>query len=1063
MAARWMRQRALTAVVLASVATAHNFPYVPTQILMPNTCTAPSLPCDGSDIAYVFSQTDDGVSFRELNFSATINLDLQLDTVTDTLPFLEDKPATTAFGATRTANGTLLVYAGDCDGGAGDVWSFNQEDAAWAKRDMGDDGAGPRGPYFLGGTMAFSSTLAPTMDQPTIYTYGGMCVKPDTDAKTWQQDANYTKSMLSIEPTSEKLDTGYTLSVASNSGPRTPIAGFTFTPLTPSMTNKSGIVTQQASYVLLGGQTSQAFINMSTAAVWNLPAESWTYVNVQAPDTGRDGTELALANRATAVDNVYSRSGHTAVLSEDGGSVVVMGGWVGDVGTPAEPQLAVLDMSETYSSWQWKIPDDQPSGNGVYGHGAAVLPGNVMIVYGGWEIGSLSSKRQAPGTSTPRFLNLTSMTWTSSYTNPAVQRPSTGDPDAPKEGGHPDTKKLGLGLGLGFGFAILLAAVIIGFYWYKKHNKHRESREQAVRALSQDPSQYLEHDEMLEREDDPWGPGGWYSGGQDPYQNGERSLGYETLRGNRGGAFSGPEPGLHIPRKPITRQQRGGYVPTAQRPTSFVAVPGQIHPIYEDDEEESYHQNRSNREVQTPTSEEPSDPFLTPTAATAPPLFPPGSRGSSTPSPEGRRHDPEVQDWVSDVDAADAMLARMNTRGHGRVSPTRRGSHRSAALRDDESRSGSNLSESTKSVTESLKGRKPNPLVPMALFSGSKEVEHQKPGSSSSSSYNTARSSFGALQAEGPSLLLGRNVAPSPNNYDDEEPPSSPSKSKPRRGWLGSLRRVFSNSESTTPTSSREDVSQRDHDLGIGGGDYEPGLVGLRGELLRRKQGRQDWEEGAAGESDWDIERAVEQRLVQVMFTVPRERLRVVNADDEDGEEEEREGMVQPLSAVLVDPEMESQRTESGLREKRSFREEEEDLREKQVEEREDLDDPEEFDEKQQEEEEPEQHHHHHTRQDSRDLTHHRPRPLHIPPSLDYHVHSRNTSQEINGAFLSVDTNPLEPSFSHETDDTGRRSSGVVMEAQAMPLTRERPRTRVLQMVDSFETMSREGSPTRSV
>ncbi|KAG5927458.1 hypothetical protein E4U42_002209, partial [Claviceps africana] len=52
--------------------------------------------------------------------------------------------------------------------------------------------------------------------------------------------------------------------------------------------------------------------------------------------------------------------------------------------------------------------------------------------------------------------------------------------------------------------------------------------------------------------------------------------------------------------------------------------------------------------------------------------------------------------------------------------------------------------------------------------------------------------------------------------------------------------------------------------------------------------GRQDWEgdvdAAPVPADDWDaeIERAVERRLVQVMFTVPKERLRVVNGEDPD-------------------------------------------------------------------------------------------------------------------------------------------------------------------------------------
>ena len=58
----------------------------------------------------------------------------------------------------------------------------------------------------------------------------------------------------------------------------------------------------------------------------------------------------------------------------------------------------------------------------------------------------------------------------------------------------------------------------------------------------------------------------------------------------------------------------------------------------------------------------------------------------------------------------------------------------------------------------------------------------------------------------------------------------------------------------------------------------------------RRRQGARDWdyddpspEPGPTSthgpdEDDWDVESAVERRVVQVMFTVPKARLRVVNA-----------------------------------------------------------------------------------------------------------------------------------------------------------------------------------------
>lgn len=62
----------------------------------------------------------------------------------------------------------------------------------------------------------------------------------------------------------------------------------------------------------------------------------------------------------------------------------------------------------------------------------------------------------------------------------------------------------------------------------------------------------------------------------------------------------------------------------------------------------------------------------------------------------------------------------------------------------------------------------------------------------------------------------------------------------------------------------------------------------------QRRQGARDWDytpgqsspgtSGFAGDDeDWDVESAIERRCVQVMFTVPRERLRVVNTGPDDG------------------------------------------------------------------------------------------------------------------------------------------------------------------------------------
>ncbi|KAH6605369.1 hypothetical protein Trco_007076 [Trichoderma cornu-damae] len=936
-------------------AAAHSFPYVPTQILTPDACFNQSA-CHGPDVAYIFTQdSDDAVQFLSLDISNTVEADAKLSPVTTSLPFLGgDNPANTAFGAVRSEDGTVLVYAGECDQGPGSVWTYGEGaasgagggSAAWSKQvttsaESRRSASSPpsRGPYFLGGTIAFSATLAPSLDEPTIYSYGGMCAAPSDNSTGWQAAANYTTSMTALVPADiSPSSRSYAQGTTSATGPKAPIAGFSLTPLQSSMSNNSGTVTQQTAYVVIGGHTKQAFINMSTAAVWNLPEESWSYVNVQQPTSGGD-------------DGVDSRSGHTAVLSHDGSSIIVLGGWVGDVETAAEPQLAVLEMSQAYSSWRWTVPEQQPDFGvgGIYGHGAAVLPGNVMMVYGGWPItdsGSSSgnAKRQSGVTTSPRFLNLTDMSWSASYSNPTAAAPTAGKspsdaPGTPADSTRARTLGLSLGLGIGGGVVLVVFATVAFFCWRKRHRR-RAAREETIRAMAQDASMFI-HDtaDMAERDDAfPWGYRSWYTGVQDPYRTGagDRSLGYESLRGSYGG-YAPVVPG--VARKPASRQLRGGYVPANAQLHSFVSAPGQIHPIMEDEEEDLAYQRVRPNEVATPTSEACSDPFLTPTAAVASgalPVFQPPPPGQSTAGPGADgpfQHDPDVQDWVSDVDAADAMLARYNNstrQAQGRGSPTRRSSQRSSGMREDDLPTESGPSESNRSAGDGL-GRSSSgrwSAIVANAFGGASTAttEPGKPGSSSSSSYNTAKSGFGALQAEGPGLLMGRTTPSSPFEDDEAPHPSSPSKFKPRRNWLGSLRRVFSGPEATSgDLSVRERSPPREISTDMLSSDYEPPLSALSSELLRRKQGRQDWEGVGGGsssaaaaerENEWDIERAVENRLVQIMFTVPKERLRVVNADDlDDGTStDERQPLHLPQTAELVDMDKRSSQMDLSFR-----------------------------------------------------------------------------------------------------------------------------------------------------
>ncbi|KAK1995771.1 hypothetical protein LX36DRAFT_149517 [Colletotrichum falcatum] len=1023
------------ALLFAPLASSQQtFPYVPTTVLL--SSPLPGSPANGSGgdggLAYIFHPRASGVELLALNISATVSGATSLQTISTSLPFLDGATDTTAFLPTMAGNGSVVVQAGDCASAEGyDVWTYTPpasgadgRSGSWIRTEttLPSTADSDAGPYALGAAISFSLTLAPTMSEPVLYSYGGMCLAPTTDESTWQANGTYTKSMLRVTP-SDSGAPAYTAGFVSGKGPAFPEAGFSLTSLSPSISNRSGVVTQQARYVLLGGHTQQAFINMSSAAIWSLPEESWNFANI--------GSEQA-------VKDVESRSGHTAVLSEDGTELIILGGWVGSVSQPASPQLALLKMGDTYGDWTWSVPSQQPDG-GIYGHGAAMLPGNVMMVYGGYEITTSGSKakRQSTGTGL-RFFNLTSMSWASTYSNPNHDSSSDGSDGSP---GGSMIKNVGLGVGLGVGLAAVIGAFVVYFCYTRHLRKKKKARDETVRSLAQDASRFLHpDDDMMERDDGPafpWTGHAWYTGGSDPYDSIDRSLGYESLRSgwSPGGQGTYQPPGLLIPRKPIPRAARGAYQPAAN-----LSTPGHIHPIYEADEDDSEHgsnarasRHRDQKPAETPATPGHADPFMTPTGSV--PILSPGNRNSMTPSPEAlQRRDPEVQDWQSDVDAAEALLARMPSRRNSRVSPTRRESMRSARSMADDERTASNVSESARSAisvpTRQTSTRRPSPGPNNLTVITEARLGTSSSSSSSGHTYSTAKTTFNALQAEGPSLLL-QGKRPSNEEADDEEEdfihmPGSPSKHKPRRslGWLGSLRRVFSSNVNDSSDSSNHE-SPRRLSLDQVSSDYEPRLIGLSGiggaELLRRKQGRHDWDVDQKSLDEWDIEKAIEQRLVQVMFTVPKERLRVVNAEVEREEE-----------AILVDPDRDEM--DDGLHgldvdlEKRAL---EEEYREK---------DKDKGKGKAPDDDDDEPTRQHRRPESPGDGSPVRGRRLvHLPPPRD------------DG------TGHQHPLPSRE-DSEEPRPSLTLRTAEVVSVAR--PKTRVLRMVESFESRSREGSPS---
>ncbi|KAI1488196.1 hypothetical protein F5X96DRAFT_96357 [Biscogniauxia mediterranea] len=953
--------RILHVLLFSTIAAAQSLPYIPTSIFLPAQKTGQSQDNATTDIAYIFSPRDDSVDLLALNVSSSLSASsLSLQTLSSGLPFLNG--TNTAFVPSLADNGSLIVYTGDCSLSTNpEIWTFDPSvingaaASSWAQQSatIATDGDTMQiGPSFLGGSFSFSTTLEPEVSKAKTFVYGGMCPESGANATSSQWKATYSNQMIRIAPY-DSDSSGYAVDPVASKGPPVPEAGFTFTALSPSIANRSGTVTQQVNYVLLGGHTANAFINMSTAAIWSLPEESWGFItDIGVAGSVNANTELAVKS---ATVNIDSRSGHTAVLNENGTALIIYGGWVGDLTQAASPQLAILEIGTGYGGdgdWQWSVPDSQPSGPGIYGHGATLLPGNVMMIYGGYDISPSGNTKRASstGSTSATFLNLTSLTWTEDYTNPYSENAEGSNGDSE------DTKKrLGLGLGIGLGVFAIIAAVVVYFLYRRRLRSKRTIRDSAIRALAQDNSRFLPHGDDDEQ--------GWYG----PYMSGGRSLGYRSLQSERVSMdnsrqhwFGDMPPMQQIPRKPVAPRAaaRGQYQampsgPYDSSPTS-VRSPGGMGPIYEADEDGGDIASEPISPMRDSYIDVGyhSDPFSTPTNERAP-SFPAPSRAPRTPSPKGRRGsvtDPDVQDWMTDVDVADALLSglvapapRATT---GRASPARRTSIQSnnnrpatgrSAEDDAASRTGSNISESNRSnLVPSSRGGGSEGEHPRtgAAAATAEEARGGSSGSSSVPSYNTAKSSFTALQAEGPALLLGRIQERERNHYEDDEyyypaaEPGSPSKSKPRRSWFGSLRRVFSGatpSPSPPGTGSSSSNNREETDPFYDGGgaetsDFDSRLGGLGSiaadGLLRRKGGRGAWEEvaprdkdaagpsqtggGGAGLGDrddseeWDIEKAVEKRLVQVLFTVPKERLRVVNAEPEIecGE-----------SAVVVNPE----------------------------------------------------------------------------------------------------------------------------------------------------------------
>lgn len=472
---------------LLSVAVAQ-MPYNPTRLL------------HNGDLLYVFqpsSPSSTQFQFGSIDVSTSIDAaSPPYTTLHPTLPFLDDNTSR-AFTPVLDDGGNLIVYTGNCSQGAsgGEVWTFapttRNKAGSWLQHDVSvvsDQHAATIGANYLSNGISFSSIVNGDAENTGAYFFGGMCPTPGASSNNWQSAANYSNLMVTLEPSSNaSSEMTYQMDVSRSRGPPIPEAGFTMTGLSRTYSNRSdGSQTQQQNFILIGGHTSAAFINMSQVALFSLPEQGWTFIGVQRPGASR--TDLATRD----VPIIDPRSGHTAVLSSDGQQIIVYGGWVGDTNSPAEPQLVILNIADGYGgngAWQWMIPDI-PSGSGLsgssslYGHGAAMIPGGVMMITGGYLI-TTSASRQRRATQTANtktyFLNVTSNAWIADYTPPPGSSDSgpvqTGPLSSPGQ-------KAGLGVGIGVGLAAVCG--LFAFYmWYTRRlQKQRDLREKQLQDLS---------------------------------------------------------------------------------------------------------------------------------------------------------------------------------------------------------------------------------------------------------------------------------------------------------------------------------------------------------------------------------------------------------------------------------------------------------------------------------------------------------------------------------------------------------------------------------------------------
>lgn len=953
-------------------------PYIPTH-----TFTTSTQGLNGSDVIYILQPNSDqsAVQLLALNLSSVINPSSPSYTVLyDDVPFPTDNEA---YVSMLNSNGSVTVFTGNCNSSqeAPRLWSFQPDkyssigNGTWSS--VAVDGSSPQltGPGHLSRGFAYNSSNDTSLE---YYTFGGMCPFANGNESDWVSNANYSNKMIELTAANTSIDsTNYIIQQIDSTNSPIAEAGYSVTPLLrTSSTTPGGVVVQQESFLFIGGHTQTAFLNMSALALFSLPQASWSYISIGATvDTGR--TDLTIRD----ITEIEPRSGHSAVMSPDGSKIIVYGGWVGDTSTPAEPQLAILEVGENYGGsgeWTWSIPVSTGSGpapgSGIFGHATTMLAGDVMMILGGYSIpaSSTTSKRASSAgfeSSSQAYLyNLTSNSWVSSYTAPSCADTGTSSHTS---GGLSSGEKVGLGIGVS---AAAIAVVCIAYcYWSRKRWSHRRQRDQELRKLA-----------LGAERSNIWGEPGIESSYRGPSDATLRNSIIENIY------LSGPShrySAVPVPDNNKTEAERSGLLYDASSPSrglrrSMSGRPQRVHPggWYEDnrigfgagpihpiDEREEYETPPEENSERRPES------------------------GSSDSSTKNRYYDPFKDPSPSPTRAPLIAFHEESTRQREGTSNASIRSAKSRCLSPDKSeRTHSDLSESSRSGISEFSIQRSNfgsqrrsPLsfqsaIPTlepsnnddggsgrtspekssqpAVEEGSMRWPFERSGTVDS--FSTSASRHRRTAIEGDTLLgLGPEWSTppeSPSRLSDRENRPSSNNSQT---WMGSIRKSLSNARRVVLSSYGNSSPVEEHaspamfeitsPVDFGDDDGLSPQISRRASSAsvvahhqRRKQGPKDWavdgrssrqsaagrpsssrrrssrtndlddneEEddafnhyldivddpdnehhrrggssiGATDDEDWDVELAAEGRLVQITYTVPKERLRVVNAGDGD-------------------------------------------------------------------------------------------------------------------------------------------------------------------------------------